>query len=523
MQNNNETVVAKTISRFKTFRYYLVLEGIGVGIFSGLIIVLFRLILEHANDFLHSVLATAKGNPIFIIFWFLALLVAAFSVWALLKWEPLISGSGIPQVEGELHGHIDQKWWRVLIAKLVGGVISIGAGLSLGREGPSIQLGAMVGKGFSKITKRMKTEEKMLITCGAGSGLAAAFNAPLAGVLFSLEELHKNFSVDVLLSTMASCCTADFISRYVFGLKPVFQFEIVEMLPLKYYGYVILLGVITGLFGVIYNKFVEKSQNLYSKIKHSSIKIVIPFMLAGILGFIYPHVLGGGHELVEQLNNKSFTVYALLILLIIKFLFSMISFGSGSPGGIFLPLLVMGAIVGTLFCSTIPVLFNTEFNLLPYFIILGMAGFFSAIVRAPITGIILISEMTGSFSNLFTLSLVSLTAYIVADLLKSQPIYEQLLHRILLKYKNVKKHETGEKILVESLIYHGSKAENNKISEINWPKSCLVVSIMRSDAEFVPNGETVLKAGDKIVILCDEIVAPNAYRLLEEECATVFM
>ncbi len=102
--------------------------------------------------------------------------------------------------------------------KLAGGVLAIGAGLSLGREGPSIQMGAMAGKGVSRLAKRGKTEERMLMTCGASAGLAAAFNAPLAGVLFSLEELHKNFSVDVLLSAMSASITADCISRYVFGL-----------------------------------------------------------------------------------------------------------------------------------------------------------------------------------------------------------------------------------------------------------------------------------------------------------------
>lgn len=136
-----------------------------------------------------------------------------------------------------MHGKINANWLQVLIAKFLGAVCAIGGGLSLGREGPSIQLGAMVGKGFSRVNNRFRTEEKLLMTCGAGAGLAAAFSAPLAGVVFSLEELHKSFSTEVLLSTMASAITADWIASYIFGLRPVFELTVTNGLPLSHFGW----------------------------------------------------------------------------------------------------------------------------------------------------------------------------------------------------------------------------------------------------------------------------------------------
>ena len=222
---------SSTIRRAEHFQMILIGEGLIVGGIAGLVIVLYRMFLEYAGQWMNMILAFCRGNPVRIAGWFLALLVLAWLVGRLLKYEPMISGSGIPQLEGEMTGKLDQRWWRVLPAKFLGGFLCLLGGLALGREGPSIQLGAMVGKGVSKGMERGMTEEKYLITCGASAGLAAAFHAPLAGVMFSLEEVHKNFSVSVLVSVMTASLSADFMASTVMGMDSVFQFHIVRSLP----------------------------------------------------------------------------------------------------------------------------------------------------------------------------------------------------------------------------------------------------------------------------------------------------
>lgn len=516
--------VKNTINRYRSFRYELILEGIMIGAISGSIVVFFRYLLSHADELLHVTLNYAKQNTWAIFVGFLILLLAALGVTLLLKWESLISGSGIPQVEGEMIGEIDPCWWKALIAKLAGGLLSLGCGLSLGREGPSIQLGAMAAKGFSRLTGKAKTEEKLLITCGASSGLSAAFNAPIAGVLFSLEEVHKHFSPEILLSTMAASITSDFVSRKVFGLKPIFDFQINEMIPLHTYEFVLLFGVIIGIMGVIYNTSLSKMQDLYEKMPSRYARLLIPFVLAGIFGLYYPVVLGGGHPLVEVLTSGEMLLGALCLLLLLKFSFSILSFASGAPGGIFLPLLVLGAVIGSIYYNSVGLFTNSLDGLLGNFVILGMAGYFSAIVRAPITGIILISEMTGSFSHLLTLSMVSLIAYVIPDMLHCAPVYDQLLHRLLKRLNPDRKSSlTGEKVLVEGMIFHGSEAEGKKICEIKWPETCLLVSLQRAEDEFVPGGETKLSAGDKIVVLCDETAQGKLHVVLQDVCETVKM
>ena len=176
-------------------------------------------------------------------------------------------------------------------------------GLSLGREGPSVQLGGMAGKGISRGLKRFRLEEHFLITCGASAGLSAAFNAPLAGVMFALEEIHKNFSAMVLLSCMAASLVADYISSGLFGMEPVFTFQFAGMIPLRGYAYILILGVLCGVLGAVHNAGMLGAQTLYKKLDFlpQVCRIFIPFLIAGVLGFIMPELLGGGHHMVSML------------------------------------------------------------------------------------------------------------------------------------------------------------------------------------------------------------------------------
>lgn len=208
---------------------------------------LYRVALEKAGLLLNYIYSVISIKPILILPWIISLIIIGYIVGLMVKAEPMISGSGIPQVEGVLLRKLDMTWWKVITGKFLGGVLSIGSGLSLGREGPSVQLGSAIGQGFSKIFKRINVEEKYLITSGASAGLAAAFNAPLAGAMFALEEVHKNFSPLILLSALSSALSADFIASGFFGLKPVFNFGNLASLPLQFYLYIILLGIILGI------------------------------------------------------------------------------------------------------------------------------------------------------------------------------------------------------------------------------------------------------------------------------------
>ena len=477
------------IKRAEHFKSILTAEGFLVGIVAGLVVLLYRVLLEYAGRGMNVVLAYGRKYPLAAGGWFVVLFILACVVGRLVKYESFISGSGIPQVEGEMAGKLNQVWWRVLPAKLL---------------------------------DRSKTEEKFLLTCGASAGLSAAFHAPLAGVMFSLEEIHKNFSVSVLVSVMTASITADYISSRFLGFRSVFQFEITGSIPAKYYGHIIVLGIILGLMGAFYNKLTLFVQSLFGKIRGKraeTTRLLIPFLLAGALGLIMPEILGSGHNIIDIITEGNVMLKTILLLFVMKLLFSVISFGSGAPGGIFFPLLVLGALIGGAYGTFAVQFLGLDAHYLNNLIMLAMAGYFTAIVRAPITGIILIFEMTGSVSQMLSLSLVSIVAFLVATAVKSQPIYESLLENLLRKRGEPVPEKTGEKILQEFVVRHNCELQNKMVQQIEWPKNCLLVAVQRNGAELIPKGRTILMASDTIITMTDEQDAPGVHDRMEALCS----
>ncbi|WP_300349635.1 ClC family H(+)/Cl(-) exchange transporter [Clostridium sp.] len=505
----------QVLSHRKDLRFKLVLEGAAIGLLSSLVLVVNRLIVNYIFPLFKKLYAWASLSALnlIVVLGILALLGAI--VGFMVRREPMISGSGIPQVEGELIGKLRMNWIKVLVYKFLGGVIALGAGLSLGREGPSVQMGAAVGEGFSNSLKRINIEKKYLITSGASAGLAAAFNAPLSGVIFALEEVHKSFSPLVLVSAMAASLVSDFVSKQFLGMNPSLGMGSIPVLPLKYYWILVILGVVLGVGGAIFSKGILKVQSLYVSFKKVPVefKVMVPFLLTGILGIFAPIILGGGHELIMDLTTQNFTLKILLAILLVKFLLTITSFGAGTPGGIFFPLLLLGAVIGNIVGLISVNAFGIPSHYIIDFIILAMAGNFASIVKAPITGIILITEMTGSFEHMLALSVVVIISYVTSDLLKSEPIYESLLDRWIEKAGSEPDETSNNKTLLEIVVELGSDVAGNCIKNIQWPEAALLVAIKRGNNEIMPKGNTEIHSGDYLVVMVDE---SRASSVLEE-------
>ncbi|EQC69389.1 Voltage-gated chloride channel family protein [Streptococcus sp. HSISB1] len=377
-------------------------------------------------------------------------------------------------------------------------------GFMLGREGPSIQLGAMAGKGVAKTLKAQRMEQRVLIASGAAAGLSAAFNAPIAGLLFVVEEIYHQFSRLVWISALVASLVANFISLNIFGLTPVLDMpgELV-ILPLKDYWLLLILGAFLGAMGYLYEKVTLNAGVVYDflgKVCH------IPNYFYGIfaavliipVGYFYPQLLGGGNGLITSLTTSHLTLTVVFLYFIIRFIWSALSYASGLPGGIFLPILTLGALLGFGFGLGVNQLGFISTAALINFLVLGMAGYFGAISKAPLTAMILVTEMVGDFRQLMTIAVVTLVAYIVMDLLKGEPIYEAMLAKLSIP----KDREVIEPTLIELTV--SDKIAGKRVRDLTLPKNVLITTQIHRQKSEVVRGNTVLNAGDTIFLVVNE-------------------
>lgn len=428
------------------------MEGVGVGIAAGLSVGAFRCLLAVSGAFRQGLceavsIAAAQGRWLWPILYMSAFFIIAWLLAKIVAREPMCTGSGIPQVKGVLMGKMSMNWASVLVAKIAGGVLAIGAGMSLGREGPSVQLGACAGQGIGHLSQSFHRglEARNLLVAGAGAGLAAAFNAPLAGVIFGLEELQRTFSAAALLVSITAAVTATAVTGLFFGSSPVFSLGYLLPMPLDMLGWLAGLGLFVGTLGRMFNPSLLWAQDFYERLGVKGMyKPLLPLLLAACLGFVLPEILGGGSHLVDALAVESYSLAFLCLLFAGKFLFTMLCFGSGVPGGIFLPMLVLGALGGAIFGNLLAGAGLFPAMYLPDMIVFGMAAYFAVVAKSPVTGSVLIMEMTGSFQHMLALLIVSLSAYAVSDLTGGRPVYVQLLGRMLRKNKGKEKKNLQE-------------------------------------------------------------------------------
>ncbi|MGE4485898.1 MAG: ClC family H(+)/Cl(-) exchange transporter [Oscillospiraceae bacterium] len=480
-------------------------------------VVLYRIGIEYGTETAIKLYAYIKLRPVLIIPWIILAVAAGLIITWLLKLEPMATGSGIPQVEGLLLYGLKIKYYAVLFVRYAAGILSSFFGLSLGREGPSIQIGASGSQAMAKKISKNKLEENYLITGGAAAGLSAAFNAPLSGIVFALEEVHRSFSTLILIAATTASLTADVVSKYFFGLKPVLSFTAIPQLDVSLYLWLLPLGILSGLVGASINKLLLGFQTLYNKLP-VMIRPVVAILIALPCGIFLPEVLGGGQNLIEMAETNDGGLAGFIIIFAVKMIFTCTCFGSGIPGGIFMPILSVGALSGSIL-GIIATHFGLPAEYIADFAVCGMAGALSSSVKAPVTSILLTAEMTGSLVHLLPVAACSFIALFLSDILKVTPIYEALLERIVEDNKKTIKKE-DEKLggLIEVPVELGSEAAGKLIREIDWPQGTLIVGIHRGEKEIVPKGGTKVSPGDYLIVMTSECTYKDINLNVRELC-----
>ena len=406
------------------------------GMVSGLLGAVFRLLLDQADRLRDTLIAWAHGER-FVGFLLVVAACAgatAVAAWLVRRFSPQAEGSGIPHVEAVLSGALPQAPYRLIPVKFVGGVLAIGSGLALGREGPSVQMGASMANLLGAIFRRNGDDCKMLLAAGAGAGLATAFNAPIGGAVFVLEELVRRFDTRTTVVTLGASAGAIAVARVFLGNAPDFH---VEPLPYPGFGTVpihLALGIVAGCMGVAYNRAILGTLAVADRLHRWPVELraVLVGAAIGLLAWFAPGVVGGGDAITQRTLAGTETVGMLSVVFLVRFGLGPLSYAAGTPGGLFAPILVLGSQSGLLF----GMLWNQWFPTLqmPHptaLAIVGMAAFFTAVVRAPVTGIILVTEMTGSFTLLLPMLGACFAAMLVPNLLRNPPIYDSLRERTL--------------------------------------------------------------------------------------------
>ncbi len=508
--------VYKILSHLNEFKWKVAIKGVLAGLVSGMLVVVYRLAIGYGSEASVELYAYLKARPLMILPWVLAAAAVSLFIAWLVKLEPMAKGSGIPQVEGLVLYGMKMKYYTVLAVRFLAGFLSSFFGLSLGREGPSIQIGASGSQAVAqKICSGGRLEENYLITGGAAAGLSAAFNAPLSGIIFALEEVHRSFSPLILITATTASLTADVVSKHVFGMNTVLYFVETISLPQSFYIWLVPLGILSGLVGSLLNKALLGFQTLYNRLP-AQFRPGIAILIALPFGLFLPQVLGGGHHLIELAETGGIAASALFVFMIGKLLFTCTSFGSGVPGGIFMPILSVGALSGSLFCL-ITGSFGVPAEYLPDFVVCAMAGALSGSVKAPVTSIVLMMEMTGSLIHILPVAACSFIALLVSDILKVKPIYEELLERMENSEDDIPEDNLVGGMM-EIPVELGSVVANKRIGEVEWPQGTLIVGVLRGNRRIVPNGSTMVVPGDYLMILFSECTHKEMHFNIRELC-----
>jgi chloride channel protein, CIC family len=490
-----------------------------VGMIAGLISALFRAMLAGADTLRGSLISWAQHFPrwgwIFPVLF--SVTGAVLSIFLVVRYAPEASGSGIPHLKGVMHRLRTLNWKRILPVKFFSGVLAIGGGLAMGREGPSVQMGGAVGDAVSNLFKVTEPERRTMIAAGAGAGLAAAFNAPLAGVMFVLEEIQRDFHPYVFGAAFLAAAIADIVVRLLSGAFPVFSIPDYPTPPIASLPIFAILGILAGLLGVAFNRSLIGALDLFKRLKGRWILVggAAVGAFVGLVSWFSPLAVGGGHSLAEVALAGNIALAALPLLFLGRFVMTVSSYGSGAVGGIFAPLLALGALlglgIGQLAHGIAPVVVPDA----AVFAVVGMAAYFTAIVRAPLTGVVLIVEMTGNYQQMLPLLVCCFCAYAVAELMKDEPIYEALLERDLVR--DGSHLALKEPTVLDFIIQQDAHFAGREVQYLGLPPGCVLIRCTENGHEFVPTAVTRLQAHMRITA----VIAPsaaNAIDLLREGC-----
>lgn len=434
---SHSRLVRRLIQQDKMPLWVLLLAAI-VGILAGLVCGLFESGVSWVIAQRGLLLADRPWWQLLLMGFAISALLGMVGYFLTHAFAPEAGGSGIPEIEGAMEDLRPVRWWRVLPVKFFGGICTLSSGMVLGREGPSVQIGGNVGKMVADLCRLPKEHGHALLAAGAAGGLAAAFNAPLAGILFVMEEMRPQFRYSFLAikAVAISAVMATLTLQNMKGQHPVIALPHYDAPALKALWLFLFMGAAFGVLGFVFNKLVLACQDGYLALHQNKRHrfVAIGMLVAGtfgVLSLFVPSVTGGGTELIPRLMDGEYAMATLFLIFSVRLVATLVCFCSGAPGGVFAPTLALGTLFGLVFGYLFHAAFP-ELGIEPgAFAVAGMGALFAATVRAPVTGIVLVTEMTDNYQLILPMMITTIGATIVAQWLGGRPLYSQILERTL--------------------------------------------------------------------------------------------
>lgn len=424
----------KKQGRVSDAAYYAI--AIVLGAVVGLIGTVFHLSTDAISNWPGLLTGLEMGLPVrLLLMGVIAAAMVVAAVFLVRRFAPEAGGSGVQEIEGALEGLRPVYWKRVLPVKFFGGLLALGSGLVVGREGPTIHMGASVAQALSEWLGLATRDMRGLLAAGGAAGLAAAFNAPLAAILFVIEETRRQFpyGLRTYSAVILASVTSAIVTESIAGVRPDMLIHVPE-LPLATLPAFVMLGAVLGVVGVIFNRTLIWSLDAARTLGLRTSFYILPAAVGlaiGVLLVVRPEATLGGEKLAVTLAHENLPLLVLAGIVLIRFVMTMASYSTGVPGGIFAPILALATAVGVLYGTVLAAVVPLPAGMVAGLAIAAMGGLFSATVRAPLVGMVLVAELTGAYTLLVPVILTCVFANLVADALGGKPIYEVLLERTL--------------------------------------------------------------------------------------------
>ena len=477
--------------------------SVATGFFAALITITFKILAELIIHISASVYDAVRANPILLPLLILGAAAIGLAESIILSKSHSCRGGGIPTSVAAICGIFSFKWVKTILLLPVSALLTFLSGLPLGTEGPCVQMGTAVGDGVVKCFGGEKNRgwRRYIMTGGASAGFSIATSSPISAIIFSMEEIHKHFSPLLLSVVSVSVVTAQLTARVFaalgIGATGLFGLPEIEAIPLRLFFAPVAIGIVAGAASILFTRlFRLVDRTMRIALKRLSSKVVLPvlFALVAIVGFFFADALGTGHSLVDTLLNGRYAWYLLILLFLIRAIGTIVSNTSGATGGIFLPTLAFGAILGSLMAEVMIALGLIGTEHYTVMVVLGITAFLGATSRIPLTAAVFAIEALSGINNIIPLIIATTASMLIVESARIEDLTDAVINA---KAHRITKGKVSVDVEAALTVRSDAFVVGKELRDVLWPNSCVVLSFEHKDHS---KAHSIISEGDVITV-----------------------